>query len=279
MAQDSFPFSERLNILLGPEEGRAVFREIMRELYPELPAAAASGQIPEDGRMAELENIISGMETGRPLQYLLGKAHFLGLELKVNPSVLIPRPETEELVFTILQGKGNSGKKVLDLCTGSGCIALALKVKGDFESVEAMDVSPEALETARLNSRNLGAEVSFFQFDLLADSFSENARWDLWVSNPPYVAASESGAMDQRVLAHEPHLALFVPDEDALCFYRRILELSEEYLNPGGDIYLEINPMYADELRSLYLKANWIKTAELIEDMSGKQRFLHAQKS
>ena len=84
--------------------------------------------------------------------------------------------------------------------------------------------------------------------------------------------------MDQRVLAHEPHLALFVPDEDALCFYRQILQLSQEYLNPGGDIYLEINPLYADELRSLYLKANWIKTAELIEDMSGKQRFLHAQK-
>lgn len=278
MAQDSFPFSERLNILLGPEEGRAVFREIMRELYPALPAVAASGQIPEDGRMAELENIISGMEAGRPLQYLLGKAHFLGLELKVNPSVLIPRPETEELVFTILQGKRTAGRKVLDLCTGSGCIALALKVKGDFESVEGLDVSPEALETARFNSRNLGAEVSFFTFDLLADSFSENVRWDLWVSNPPYVAASEAGAMDQRVLAHEPHLALFVPDEDALCFYRRILELSEEYLNPGGDIYLEINPLYADELRSLYLKANWIKTAELIEDMSGKQRFLHAQK-
>ena len=278
MAQDSFPFSERLNILLGPEEGRAVFREIMRELYPEL-TASASGQIPEDRRMPELEKIVSGMEAGQPLQYLLGKAHFMGLEIRVNPSVLVPRPETEELVFTILQGKRPAGRKVLDLCTGSGCIAIALQAKGNFAIVEALDVSPEALETARFNSRNLGAEVSFFQFDLLAESFSENACWDLWVSNPPYVAASEAGAMDQRVLDHEPHLALFVPDEDALCFYRRILKLSEKHLNPGGEIYLEINPMYASELLQLFREAYWIKSAELIGDMSGKQRFLHAQKS
>jgi release factor glutamine methyltransferase len=278
MAQDSFPFSERLNILLGPEEGRAVFREIMRELYPEL-TASASGQIPEDRRMPELEKIVSGMEAGQPLQYLLGKAHFMGLEIRVNPSVLVPRPETEELVFTILQGKRPAGRKVLDLCTGSGCIAIALQAKGNFAIVEALDVSPEALETARFNSRNLGAEVSFFQFDLLAESFSENACWDLWVSNPPYVAASEAGAMDQRVLDHEPHLALFVPDEDALCFYRRILELSQKHLNPGGEIYLEINPMYASELLQLFREAYWIKSAELIGDMSGKQRFLHAQKS
>jgi release factor glutamine methyltransferase len=218
------------------------------------------------------------MEAGRPLQYLLGKAHFLGLELKVNPSVLIPRPETEELVFMILQGKSQAGKKVLDLCTGSGCIALALKVKGDFESVEGLDVSLEALETARFNSRNLGAAVDFFLFDLLDDSFSEDDRWDLWVSNPPYVVVSEAGAMDQRVLDHEPHLALFVPDEDALCFYRRILTLSEKHLNQGGEIFLEINPLYADELLLLFREAGWIKTAAIIGDMSGKQRFLHAQK-
>ena len=98
MAQDSFPFSERLNLLLGPEEGRAVFREIMRELYPELPGAAASGQMPEDGRMGELEQIISGIEAGRPLQYLLGKAHFMGLVITVNPSVLIPRPDRKSVV-------------------------------------------------------------------------------------------------------------------------------------------------------------------------------------
>jgi release factor glutamine methyltransferase len=202
----------------------------------------------------------------------------MGLELAVHPSVLIPRPETEELVFRILQNQNNAGKKVLDLCTGSGCIALSLAAKGDFSSVDALDVSPEALKTATANAQNLGLGVSFFSFDLLLDVFEENARWDIWVSNPPYVAASESSGMDKRVLDHEPHLALFVPDEDALCFYRRILQLSEKHLNPGGEIFLEINPRYAEELGELYRAASWIASAECIGDMSGKSRFLIAVK-
>jgi release factor glutamine methyltransferase len=276
MAQDSAPFSDRLNRLFGPEEGRAVYREICRELFPEMPSG--NWPIPEDERKEQLEKMLSGLEEGKPLQYLLGKAPFMGLELAVNPSVLIPRPETEELVFRILQNQNNAGKKVLDLCTGSGCIALALAAKGDFSSVDALDVSPEALTTARGNAQKLDIGVSFFSFDLLKDAFEENACWDIWVSNPPYVAASESSGMDKRVLDHEPHLALFVPDEDALCFYRRILQLSEKHLNPGGEIFLEINPRYAEELVELYRTASWIARAEITGDMSGKSRFLFAVK-
>jgi len=276
MAQDSAPFSDRLIHLLGPDEGRAVFREICRELYPEMPSG--NWQIPEDERKVQLEKIVSGLEEGKPLQYLLGKAHFMGLELSVNPSVLIPRPETEELVFLILQSRKSAGQKVLDLCTGSGCIALALAANGSYDSVEGLDVSPEALKTATANAQNLGLGVSFFSFDLLEDVFEENARWDIWVSNPPYVAASESSGMDNRVLDHEPHLALFVPDEDALCFYRRILQLSEKHLNPGGEIFLELNPHYSEELCRIHRAAGWIASAEIKTDMSGKQRFLVAVK-
>jgi release factor glutamine methyltransferase len=276
MAQDSAPFSDRLIHLLGPDEGRAVFREICRELYPEMPSG--NWQIPEDDRKVQLKKILSGLEEGKPFQYLLGKAHFMGLELSVNPSVLIPRPETEELVFLILQSRNNAGKKVLDLCTGSGCIALALAAKASYSSVEGLDVSPEALKTATANAQNLGSGVSFFSFDLLQDVFEENARWDIWVSNPPYVAASESAGMDKRVLDHEPHLALFVPDEDSLCFYRRILQLSEKHLNQGGEIFLELNPHYSEELCRIYRAADWIASAEIMTDMSGKQRFLVAVK-
>ena len=275
--QDSSAFLHRLSRLLGQDEARAVFREICRELYPEINPPA-SDHFPEDERKPELEKIISGMEAGRPLQYLLGKAHFMGLDFQVNPSVLIPRPETEELVFHILQRRFSPEKKVLDLCTGSGCIAIALKARGNFESVEGLDVSPEALDTAGSNAVKLKAPVSFFHFNLLDDDFPEGASWDLWVSNPPYVAASEAKAMDERVLGHEPHLALFVPDEDALCFYRRILRLSEKHLNPGGEIFMEINPVYAEALCDLFRNAAWISAAGLFPDMSGKQRFLQAKK-
>lgn len=273
MAQDSSQFSERLIRLLGPDEGPAVFREICRVLYPEADLIRPG---PGDEHKAEIEHIISEMEAGRPLQYVLGKAHFFGLELSVNPSVLIPRPETEELVYFLLQQTSGKGKKVLDLCCGSGCIALALRKKGLFKSVEGLDLSKEALETAMFNARDLKIPVSFFAFDLLKDEFPEESVWDIWVSNPPYVAKSESSGMDERVLLHEPHLALFVPDEDALCFYRRILSLSEKHLQPGGQIFLEINPQFASDLWRLYESSGQMESVQLIPDMSGKQRFLHA---
>ncbi len=277
-AQDSSQFLQRLIHSLGPDEGRAVYREICRELLP-YAGVSHNGQFSEEGiPMERMEELVSGIERGFPLQYLLGKAHFMGLDLDVNPSVLIPRPETEELVYLALHSCKPDGKKILDLCTGSGCIAVALAISGNFERVEGLDVSPEALETARMNARKTGASVSFFHFDLLNDSFPEEANWDIWVSNPPYVAASESGDMDSRVLQHEPALALFVPDDDALCFYRRILALSENHLQANGEIFLEINPLFASELLALFESCPWMESATLLLDMSAKQRFLHARK-
>jgi release factor glutamine methyltransferase len=278
MHEDSKAFLNRLVSCLGPDEGRAVFREICRELFPESQDAPIGQPQGFAEQIPAMEALISGIESGQPLQYLLGKAWFMGLPLQVNPSVLIPRPETEELVTLLLQNRKEQGNKVLDLCTGSGCIAIALCIKGNFEEIEGMDVSKEALAVARSNAKNLSVPVSFFALDLLKDSFPENKRWDFWISNPPYVATSEAAQMESRVLQHEPHLALFVPDDDALIFYRRILELSEKHLNPGGEIFLEINPDYAEELLQMYSGNPLIQSAELTRDFSGKRRFLKVKK-
>ena len=259
----------RLNIALGPEEGRAVFRWLLDEF----PGAGI-----EDGPTARLNSIVKGLEEGHPLQYLLGKAPFMGLDFSVNPSVLIPRPETEELVYLLLQEKKYAGKTLLDLCTGSGCIAISLEKKGSFSRVEGLDVSLQALETARANAAALEVKADFFAFDLLRDSFPEAAGWDLWISNPPYVGASEAAAMENRVLLHEPALALFVPDDDVVCFYRRIMQLSETHLNPAGEIFLEINPLHAEATLRLFTDAPWMESAELLSDMSGKQRFIRVRK-
>lgn len=279
MHEDSKALLNRLIRALGPEEGRAVFQEICRELFPGKAAVSIFPETISASEWEKLDKLVSGIESEIPLQYLLEKAHFMGFELMVNPSVLIPRPETEELVSLVLENRNLENKSLLDLCTGSGCIALALSLKGNFKSIDGLDVSTGALETARINAEKLGALVSFFAFDLLCDSLPEGASWDVWISNPPYVAGSEAAQMDARVLQHEPHLALFVPDEDALMFYRRILDLSEKHLNPDGEIFLEINPVYAEELALLFKSKDWVGSAEILKDMSGKQRFLHARKS
>lgn len=253
-----------------------MYREICREIFPDDLLRQPLSMSPAD--KAIMENLVSGIEESKPLQYILGKSWFMGLEMEVNPSVLIPRPETEELLSLLLQTEIQTEKKLLDLCTGSACLALAAAKFGKWQSVEALDVSEEALQTARRNVEKHRTEVSLFHFDLLLDAFPPESRWDVWVSNPPYVAKSESSQMEKQVLEHEPHIALFVPDEDALCFYRRILELSEKHLNPKGKIFLEINPLFSEELRLMYRQSGWFSTMEIRRDMSGKERFLIASK-
>lgn len=275
MLEDSKAFLNRLISCLGADEGRAVFREICRDLHPKAVGISFN---PNPEQVLRMEALVSGIESGRPLQYLLGKAWFMDFPLLVNPSVLIPRPETEELVSYVLKSGQQQKKSVLDLCTGSGCIAIALCLKGNFERVEGLDVSEEALSIAGRNAEKLQARVSLFTFDLLWDEFPLEDRWDVWISNPPYVAASEASSMEERVLKYEPHLALFVPDEDALLFYRQILKLSEKHLNPGGEIWLELNPLFAVEIQRLFLANQLIYSAELLTDLSGKQRFLKARK-
>lgn len=216
------------------------------------------------------------VEEGEPLQYVLGEARFYGLDLKVSPSVLIPRPETEELVEIIIRDNPFPDLRVLDVGTGSGVIAIALARNLRFPSVTAIDISAGALEIARENARSLSVKVDFVQADVF--SFEPNpGSFDIIVSNPPYVTESEKDDMEPNVLMHEPQSALFVPDDDPLVFYRCIAFLGLSALSPGGRLYFEVNPLFAKQLKSELIQMDYSEV-EILEDISRKARFIRAVK-
>ena len=207
---------------------------------------------------------------------LLGEARFYGLTLNVTPDVLIPRPETEELVDMIVaDAHGRSDLRVMDLCTGSGCIAIALARNLPFAEVTAVDISAKALEVAPGNATLTKTTIHFRNADVLSLPRPDKADMDIIVSNPPYIAESERTAMDPNVLDHEPSLALFVPDSDPLKFYRAISSYSRLALRPGGRLYFEINPLFAPQLRSMLEADGWTEIT-VTPDMQRKQRFISA---
>ncbi|MDR0756620.1 MAG: peptide chain release factor N(5)-glutamine methyltransferase [Tannerella sp.] len=252
--------------------------------------------------------IIQRLEKAEPVQYVLGETEFYGLTFEVNPSVLIPRPETEELVELILrtpgctqgenpnsgesdfdgrepcvrrhshsaQGATGKGLKILDVGTGSGCIAIALARHLKEAEIHAIDISGKALETARRNALRHGVNVRFAQADVLREMPSSLPPFDVIVSNPPYVRECEKVGMYANVLDFEPHVALFVPDDDPLLFYRQIASAGIEKLTPGGRLFFEINEACgAAVVKMLYEKG--YRDVELIRDMSGKERMTRAK--
>ena len=212
----------------------------------------------------------------RPLQHLLGNWEFMGLSFIVNPNVLIPRPETAELVELIVEENPNA-RRLLDIGTGSGCIAISLDKKLLDAEVEAWDISEEALAIARKNNDALEARVRFLQRDVLADDWEKIPSFDVIVSNPPYVTETEKNEMDANVLDWEPGLALFVPDEDPLRFYNRIARLGSELLLPGGKLYFEINQAYGRETAHI-LEMNQYRDVRVIRDIFGKDRIVTANR-
>lgn len=233
----------------------------------------------EDKRLTESElltfkDYVDRLAVNEPLQYILGEADFFGLKFKVSPAVLIPRPETEELVDLIIrENNSQSQLEILDIGCGSGCIPITLKKKLPQAKVTAIDISPAAIEIAKTNSVNNGAAVTFLEMDVFSDSIFEMQQVDIIVSNPPYIADSERAAMHANVKDHEPKIALFVADEDPLKFYTRIFQFAKSNLKSDGLIYFEINPLYADELIKLAFQHKF-SSAILLLDMSGKNRFL-----
>ena len=211
------------------------------------------------------------LEEGIPLQYVLGRAYFFGMDLKVSPAVLIPRPETEELVRLVMS-ENPSATSLLDIGTGSGCIAIALAKGLPSCRLHACDVSEEALEIARANAKEQSVDVRFSPVNILTE-LPTGAPFDVIVSNPPYIAASESNKMSSRVIAHEPYLALFVEDHDTLLFYRRILEISPALLNPSGLIYFEIHEEKKNELSELATALGFYHYS-FTRDMQGKERMM-----
>lgn len=208
----------------------------------------------------------------KPFQYVLGETEFYGFRFFVNKDVLIPRPETEELIEWILDDKPKPNSSIIDLGTGSGCIAVTLKKMLPNAEVWAMDISEKALKTAKTNSDYHQIEINFLCNNLLEMDFEPLPKFDLIVSNPPYIAKSEKSTMDESVYGFEPEKALFVPDKDPLVFYRRIAEIGQKKLNQGGKIYVEINQKLAEETQSLFL--DYFTEVELRKDISGNYRMI-----
>lgn len=216
-----------------------------------------------------------------PMQYILGEADFYGYKFKVTPSVLIPRAETEELVYHIINKckiEKNYSPAILDIGTGSACIPIVLNKKISNSKVFAIDVSEDALKIALINSNRLEAKVDFIQANILDDSFRLEMKFNIIVSNPPYIPYSESNLMPHHVLKHEPHLALFVENDDPLIFYKKIIDFSQTHLENDGYLFFETNENNAKEVIK-HLEIKKFNHIELIKDMSGKDRIISAQKS
>ncbi|MCD6017486.1 MAG: hypothetical protein K0S53_607 [Bacteroidetes bacterium] len=220
------------------------------------------------------------LKTGAPVQYILGEAHFYDLKFNVNSSTLIPRPETEELVDLIIKQfkTQNSLSTILDIGTGSGCIPVTFKKHLPQAKVTAIDISEKALEVAQSNALKNNVEVEFIKLDILSQSIPHNSSFNIIISNPPYVLNSEAKQMEARVLEHEPHVALFVEDNDPIIFYKRIIELCREHMDAKGYLFFELNPLYADAVKNYANDSKIFIFTEILNDMSGKQRFLKAQK-
>ena len=211
-----------------------------------------------------------------PPQYITGEAWFYGLPFMVNEQVLIPRPETEELVQEALGFlKNSSGKKVLDIGTGSGCIPVSIKKNIPAAEITSVDISENALTVAKENSQRNNAEINFRQMDFLAEkNWSSLPAFDVIISNPPYIPAEEKSSLDKNVAMHEPHSALFVPQHDPLLFYKKIRLFADEHLTKEGKIFLEVHENFAKETAALFSGKNYI--AEIKKDIHGKERIVIA---
>lgn len=225
----------------------------------------------------KFQEALARLQQQEPIQYILGETEFFGLSFKVNRSVLIPRPETEELVEWILEDRKQENQqplRILDIGTGSGCIAISLARHLPMAEVTAMDVSEEALAVAKENAERNGLKLNFLQMDILQTE-SLGQSFDLIVSNPPYVRELEKEQMSPNVLENEPGLALWVKDEDPLLFYRKITQLAQKSLSPQGFLYFEINEAFGRETEQLLIQ-NSFRTS-LKKDIFGKDRMLKGQ--
>tara|TARA_R110000765_G_scaffold212007_2_gene317077 strand:- start:12004 stop:12852 length:849 start_codon:yes stop_codon:yes gene_type:complete len=268
-------FHSELDVLYGKEEVSSFFN-LLIEHYFDLERFVLTIQ-PELGIDKKQETIIfnalSELKLEHPIQHIIGSSHFMDMDFKVNSYVLIPRPETEELVRWILEDneKNERALTILDMGTGSGCIPISLSKYLPNSNVFALDVSLDAIEVAQENNITHRTKVEFFQADIL--NLNLKYTYDIIVSNPPYVRELEKADMQKNVIDHEPGIALFVPDEDPLKFYRAIVNFAAKHLNDKGSLYLEINQYLGKEMKEL-LKKYEFHTIELKQDMYGNDRML-----
>jgi release factor glutamine methyltransferase len=291
----------RLIPLYEADEAKAIVRWVLDVRFGLSWADILCGKVTElsANDQTELEKIMLRLEKGEPVQYIIGVADFYGRQFHVEPGVLIPRPETAELCRMILE-KGErwrstsdcllpKGRKkeegeyaILDIGTGSGCIAITLALEMPETKVAAWDISDDTLRIASENAKRLGASVTFEHRNALDSSLfishSSLPSWDLIVSNPPYICTSEADGMAQNVLDYEPRVALFGPEEDPALFYKRIGDYASIALKTGGQLWFELNPLTADEV-SAYLESIGFIDIEVLCDQFGKRRFLKTMKN
>ena len=307
----------RLADIYDTDEAKAIVRWMLGIRFGLSLTDIVCGKLDEldEAEQSELEGMMQRLEKAEPVQYVVGVAEFCGRTFHVEPGVLIPRPETSELCEWMIASDQHgltrtidsaaekavresprlSDANILDVGTGSGCIAITLALEMPQAKVTAWDISEKALSIAKKNAEALGAEVTFEKRDALnhGDRHSDLRcatiiepvpmihpvpmiqQWDAIVSNPPYVCQKEAATMERHVLEHEPHLALFVPDDDPLRFYRAIAKYGQKTLKPNGLLYFELNPLYASETESMVRELGFAET-EIKLDMFGKQRFLKA---
>lgn len=230
-----------------------------------------------ESQLLKIHFAVKDLKNYRPIQYILGKTEFYGCQILVNPDVLIPRPETEELVeWVVKEIKTEKKISILDIGTGSGAIAISIKKHCPLARVEAFDISPLALETAKLNAKNNKVDIDFYLNDVLNPEFkSENFKFDIIVSNPPYVRMSERKQMKPNVLDYEPGLALFVEDENPLLFYEAIAEYALIHLNVNGKVFCEINQYLGDETEKLFHQKG-LSNVKIKKDINDNIRFVMA---
>lgn len=285
--------SVMLRRLWPAEEAEALASEIIREYTGMTRAAqhAFGDRQPDTDAAEKILDAAGRASEGEPLQYITGYTEFCSHRIEVEPGVLIPRPETEEMTSMIIAAfreieemhpvivAGNRGFEgtVTDLCTGSGCIAIALSLAFPRATVVATDNSPAAIRVAARNASLTGASVTIARADLFTDGHSAIPLSDIIVSNPPYVTESEKTAMHPNVLDHEPHEALFVPDDDPLLYYRRIAEIAALRLAPGGTVWLEVNENHAPATADLF-SADIYRQVSILRDIRGKERFIKAER-
>ena len=270
-------FFKRLSPLYPAQELESFFR-ILMETYLGLSSIDVHLNPDKKIKLKKLDHLLAALERlvhFEPLQYILGQTEFYGLHFTLNPNVLIPRPETEELVEWILKDTDAGAHfNILDIGTGSGCIAVSLAKYLPLASVAALDVSEDALTLSAHNAELNNAEVHFLQQNILETKALQKS-YDIIVSNPPYVRNLEKPEIEVNVLDYEPHLALFVEDHDALIFYRKIAELAKGALSPKGRLYVEINQYLAEETQVLFTEFGF-NEVELRNDFAGKPRMIKA---
>ena len=271
---------EKLSQIYSSEEIESITRLILEDVtgYGRLQLHLRRTELLSEPKIMQIEEIINRLLAHEPIQYILGKTEFFGLPFKVTPNVLIPRPETEELVNWIIREEKKSCQSMLDIGTGSGCIPIAIDKNANIENIEGWDISEEALNIARQNAAQNDSGVQFSLQDIFDTSnVPKSSKWDVIVSNPPYVLMEESALMEKNVVDFEPHLALFVPEHDPLVFYRAIARFAAVHLRPQGCLYFEINERMGAQTSKLLQKSGF---AEILtrKDLQGKERMIRARR-